>query len=154
MQHNSDIIISDTSCLILLDKIEMLDLLKLLSSQVYITSTIKAEFGKDLPDWISVKNPKDTHYQQILEVDLDKGEASAIALSLDLDSAILIIDDLKGRKMAQRLGLRFSGTLGLIIKARQTGKIDSVRPIIDKIKQTNFRFSESLLGEVIQICKD
>lgn len=81
MQLNSEIIISDTSCLILLDKIDELDLLNKISDKVFITNTIKNEYSKDLPAWITIKEPHDNHYQRILEMDLDKGEASAIALS-------------------------------------------------------------------------
>jgi predicted nucleic acid-binding protein len=150
MQPNSEIIISDTSCLILLSKINELGLLKELSEKIFITSTIQHEFGKDLPIWITIKDPIDTHYQKILEMDLDKGEASAIALSLELDNSIMILDDLKGRKIAERLKLRYSGTFGLILIAKQKGIIKSVAPILAKIKETNFRFSESLFSLVLE----
>ena len=150
MQLNSEIIISDTSCLILLFKIDELDLLKKLSDKVFITKTIKQEFGKSLPDWIEIKSPSDDHYQQILEMELDAGEASAIALSLETDNSILIIDDLKGRKVAERLKLKYSGTFGLILKAKQEGILTNIRPIINKIIQTNFRFSENLLETILR----
>ena len=94
MQLNSEIIISDTSCLILLSKIDELNLLNKISDKVFITTTIQNEYGKDLPSWINIKEPNDNHYQKILEMDLDKGEASAIALSLEMDNSIIIIDDL------------------------------------------------------------
>lgn len=150
MPLNSEIIISDTSCLILLNKIDELELLKKLSSKVFITPTILQEFGEVLPEWIILQAPKDKHNQKILEIDLDKGEASAIALSLEMDFSILIIDDLKGRKIAERLNLRHSGTFGLILKAKQSGVIESVRPILEKIEKTNFRFSEKILEFVLK----
>jgi predicted nucleic acid-binding protein len=149
MQHNSEIIISDTSCLILFYKIEEIDLLKSLSNNVFITPTIKKEFGKNLPNWIVIKSPKDIHYQEILEMDLDPGEASAIALSLEIDNAILIIDDLKGRKVADRLKIRYSGTFGLILRAKQLGILKTIRPILDKIRATDFRFSEMLFKNIL-----
>ncbi|MBA7542037.1 hypothetical protein ES705_34353 [subsurface metagenome] len=150
MQRNSEIIISDTSCLILLYKIDELDFLKSLSDEVYITPTIKNEFGKRLPDWIKIKSPTDNHYQKILEMDLDPGEASAIALSLEIDNSILIIDDLKGRKVADRLKLKYSGSFGLILKAKQVGILTTIRPVLDKIKSTDFRFSESLFEFILE----
>jgi predicted nucleic acid-binding protein len=150
MQQGSEIIISDTSCLILLYKIDELDLLKDLSGKVFITKTIKKEFGKSLPDWINIKSPSDNHYQHILEMDLDPGEASAIALSLEIDNAILIIDDLKGRKVADKLRLKYSGTFGLILRAKKQGIVASIRPILDKIRETNFRFSESLFETILK----
>jgi predicted nucleic acid-binding protein len=146
---NSDLI-SDTSCLILLNKIGELALLKKLAGKVFITPEIQKEFGKKLPSWIIIRKSSDTYYQKILEMDLDSGEASAIALSLDISDSIIIIDDLKGRKIADKLDLRYSGTLGLILKAKQEGVIESIKPIIAKIKNTNFRFSEELIEFLIE----
>jgi predicted nucleic acid-binding protein len=82
MQLNSEIIISDTSCLILLYNIDELELLNKLGREVFITQIIKTEFGQKLPDWIKVKEPSDAYYQKLLGLDLDEGEASAISLSL------------------------------------------------------------------------
>ncbi len=149
MQLNSNIIISDTSCLILLIKINELELLHKMCNRVIITSTIRDELNIDLPNWIEIIDPKDTHYQNILEMDLDRGEASAISLMLEIDEAILLIDDLKGRKIANKLKLRFSGTFGLLLKAKEINLITELRPIIDKIRFTNFRFSEQLLSDVL-----
>ena len=154
MRLNSKIIVSDTSCLILLLKIDELDILKEMSNKIYVTSIIKEELKQELPDWIQILDPKDKHYQSILELDLDKGEASAIALMLELDDAILLIDDLKGRKIAEKLSLRFSGTFGLLIKAKQIGIIKSVKPILDKIRLTNFRFSEKLFIDILNQAKE
>lgn len=149
MQNNSDIIISDTSCLIILSKISELELLKKVGNEVYITPIILKEFGKSLPGWILISSPDNAHYQQILDMELDKGEASAIALALDMDNPILILDELKGRKIADRLKIRYSGTFGLILKAKQRGLIKSVKPILNKIRSTDFRFSEKLFETII-----
>jgi len=154
MQLNSKIIVSDASCLILLLKIDEIGILKEMSNKVFVTSVIKNELKQDLPVWIQVLDPKDKHYQSILEIDLDKGEASAIALMLELDDAILIIDDLKGRKLAEKLGFKFSGTLGLLLKAKQIGVIKSIKPVLDKIRLTNFRFSERLLTDILNQAKE
>ncbi len=83
-------------------------------------------------------------------MDLDPGESSAIALCLDISDSIIIIDDLKGRRIADKLNLRYSGTLGLILKARQEGIIESIKPVIEKINNTNFRFSEELIEFLIE----
>ena len=80
MPQDYEIIISDTSCLILLDKINAWNLLKAFNKPVFITPIIKNEFGKKLPPWIAIKSPKNLDIQKVLEVDLDKGEASALAL--------------------------------------------------------------------------
>jgi len=150
MSQVSKIIISDTSCLILLSKINELDILKQVGSEIFITPEIKNEFGIELPSWINIKSPKDKHYQRILEIDLDAGEASAIALSFEFSHAIVILDDQKARKIAEKLKVRYSGSFGLILQAKKTGKIKKIRPLIEKIKQTNFRFNEKLLQSVLE----
>lgn len=150
MLHNSDIIIVDTSALILLNKIDELELLNRVGSNVVITSTIRNEFGETIPEWIVTTDPENHHYQDILKMDLDEGEASAIALSLETEDSILILDDLKGRKVADRLKLRYSGTLGLILGAKQAGIIKRVSPVLDKIRSTDFRFSNELLETVLK----
>jgi predicted nucleic acid-binding protein len=144
-------IISDTSCLILLDKIEQLDLLKKLFGAVVTTSTVAAEFGEVLPEWIHIQDPSDKRNQLILETSLDKGEASAIALAMEKADCLLIIDELKGRKLARQLGLNITGTLGLIAEAKIKGHITSIRPLLEKIKQTNFRLSESLENALLKL---
>ncbi|CAM4094589.1 DUF3368 domain-containing protein [Gillisia limnaea] len=132
MQLSSNLIL-DTSCLIILSKIEELELLRGISNKIYVTPVIHSEYGQPLPEWVLVSKPENTQYQKILELDLDQGEASAIALSMEIQDSILILDELKGRKIAERLNLKFSGTFGVILKAKQTGLIKSVKPVIDKI---------------------
>lgn len=90
-------IISDTSCLILLQKIGELDLLQGLFQSVLITPEIANEYDLPLPKWIVIESPSNKTYQRILEASLDKGESSAIALCLEKTDPLLIIDDLKGR---------------------------------------------------------
>lgn len=150
MPTASEIIISDTSCLIILGKIGEIDILKYIGSHIYVTPIIKKEFGKELPEWILIKSPSDKHYQEILEMDIDSGEASAIALSLELENTVLIIDDLKGRRIAGRLKLRYSGTFGLLLKAKQLGIVTAVKPILNKIRNTDFRFSESIFDTIFE----
>lgn len=138
------IIISDTSCLILLDNIGELNLLHKLYGTIITTEEVKLEFGKELPEWFEIKEPKDKNYQAIIENSVDKGEASTIALAIEYDDCLLIIDDLKGRKFAQQLGLHIIGTMGIIVDAKLSGFISSIKPTIQKIKNTNFRISEHI----------
>jgi predicted nucleic acid-binding protein len=137
-------IISDTSCLILLDKIGELSILNKLFGNITTTSEVAEEFGQPLPPWFEIKEPSDKNYQAIIEASVDKGEASAIALAIELDDCLLIIDDLKGRKFAHQLGLTIIGTIGVIVDAKLAGIIPSVKPILSKIKSTNFRITEQL----------
>src|SRR5487761_1914780 len=98
-------IISDTSYLIPLDKIGELSILNKLFGNITTASEVAEEFGQPLSSWFEIKEPSDKNYQAIIEASVDKGEASGIALAIELDDCLLIIDDLKGRKFAHQLGL-------------------------------------------------
>ncbi len=78
-----DIIIADTSCLILLDKISEMELLNQIFKSVTITQIIATEFGKNLPKWITVIDNSDEKDIALFELEVDKGEASAFSLSME-----------------------------------------------------------------------
>ena len=80
-------IISDTSCLIILSNIGEIDLLKKVYGIVFTTVEVAEEFGEQLPDWIQIITVKDKIRQQLLEMQIDKGESSAIANGIDLAKA-------------------------------------------------------------------
>jgi predicted nucleic acid-binding protein len=143
------IIIADTSCLIVLNKIDEFDILQKLFGEILITSEIKNEFGSPLPDWVVVKDPLNQLSQNVISASLDKGEASAIALALEEKDPLLILDDLKARRMASGLGLNYTGTLGVLGDAQQSGFLKSIKPIIDKIKKTNFHLSDELVKQIL-----
>jgi len=140
----SKLIISDTSCFITLSNIGELELLQLLYKQIVTTPEIAQEFGENLPDWVEIISVSDKSKQELLEMQIDTGEASAIALALEHKNPFLIIDDYKARKLAQNLKLNHTGTIGVIIAAKQKGIINSIKPILKKIKETNFRISADL----------
>jgi len=83
------VIISDTSCLIILDNIGELNLLSKLFGQIIITQDIAREFKKELPDWFIIVEPINKTYQKILEASLDSGEASAIAFAIEQTDCLL-----------------------------------------------------------------
>jgi len=107
-----------------------------------------------MPDWISILSVKDVYKQQILELQIDKGKSSAIALSLEIPDSTIILDDIKARKIANQLNVNYTGTLGVIIKAKLTGIIPSIKPILEKIKQTNFRLSVELEMQALKEAKE
>lgn len=94
--------------------------------------------------WFTIQKATNKTYQKILEASLDKGEASAIAFAIEQKDCLLIIDDYKGRKFAGQLGIKVTGTLGVIIDAKLSGHIGSVKPMLDKIKKTDFRLTDDL----------
>jgi predicted nucleic acid-binding protein len=147
-------IISDTSCFIILSKIEELDLLQKLYGQIVTTLDIAEEFGEKLPDWVIIEKVTDKFRQQILEMQIDKGESSAIALALEIQDSTLILDDFKARKIAKNLGLTFTGTIGIIIKAKLKGIIPSIKPYLQKIKDTNFRITAEIELQALKEAKE
>lgn len=115
-----NVVISDTSCLIVLDKIGQLDLLNPGNARLFVTPTIAQEFGKPLPGWLKIRAPLNQNLQFLLEENIDPGESSAIALTLEMPGCLLILDDLRARKMAKSMSLRVTGTLGVIAAAKRT----------------------------------
>lgn len=113
-----NIIVSDTSCLILFNKIGELDLLKKLFSKLHITDTVLKEFNQPVPDWIEVIQLK-TDLHKGLSGYLDPGEATSIALASEHGGSLLIIDEIKGRKAAKELGIQITGSLGVLIAAKK-----------------------------------
>ena len=98
-----------------------------------------------LPDWITIQNPANKANLLVLEIVLDKGEASAIALAMEHSWCLL-----QGRKMAKQLGITITGTLGLLAEAKTKGYVPLVKPLLEKIKQTNFRLNEHLENAILK----
>jgi len=143
------IVISDTSCLVVLEKINELNLLRSIYSEVLTTPEVKSEFGNSLPEWIKIRSAKNIDFQTKLEDKIDKGEASAIALGAETEDCIVILDDLKARKIAESLHLNFTGTLGILVKAKETGVVSSVKPLLLKLKSVGLRFSKEVEHEIL-----
>ena len=139
------IIISETSCLIALTRINQLPILKSLFDEIFITEEVKDEFGTPLPDWIRTKNLINNAQKLELEKLLDSGEASAIALALEIENSLLIIDELKGRKIASQYNVPIIGTLGILLLAKKENLIVDLNPIIQELSACGFRISKNLV---------
>lgn len=142
------IIISDTSCLIALSNIGQLTLLNRLFQHVYITREVLNEFENLVPVWIIIKEVKDLEKQFAFEKRLDRGEASALALALETDNSLLIIDEIKGRKFAQSLNIDIIGTIGILLLAHKKGLLDNLSDIIRLLVENGFRVSQSILKTI------
>jgi len=149
-----NIVISDTSCLIVLEKINELTLLQKIYKEVLTTPEIANEFKKPLPGWIKITSPQSKSVQNELESRLDIGEASAIALGLETPDCTIVLDDLKARKIAESLKLNFTGILGIIVKAKQSNLISAVKPILQKLHQAGLRFSEEVEQDILKQAKE
>ena len=81
---------------------------------------------------------------------LDKGEAETLVLATELGVTSVFVDDLRGRKVAQSLGLQAVGVAGFLLFAKKKGKIRAVRPLLLQLQQKGFRLSNRLINAVLE----
>lgn len=155
------VVVSDTSVLSGLIKLEQIDLLQLLFTEIIIPPTVKKElqeltlFGYDLSDffdnfWIKIVHPTDTAAIEKLEATLDKGEAEAIILAIQLKADFLLVDERKGRTVAENLGLKVTGLIGILLKAKQNKLIEAIKPVLDELIEKKFRIHPQLYQKVLE----
>lgn len=77
-----------------------------------------------------------------LLADLDRGEAEVIALAQELYADLVIIDERLARRHAKRLGLKVTGTLGVLLRAKTLGLVPAVRPLIEQLRQSGIRLGD------------
>lgn len=142
----NEIIISDTSCLIALSNIDKLHLLKDLYQEVAVTKEVQKEFGKPLPKWVTVQKVKNNELKAELENLLDKSEASSIALAIENQDSILIIDEMKGRKVAKSYQIELIGTIGVIMTAHKIEIITDGISVLYELIHAGFRVSDCLIN--------
>jgi uncharacterized protein len=137
-------IISGTSILSNYFLIQEPDIIRLTFGRVLIPKKVFDEllmlrhFGRDIEslinsEWIEVREVRNMERYSTLSRTLDPGEAEAILLAEELNADFLLIDDLKGRKYAEKLGLVVVGSVGILIRAKEKGIINEVKPYLDKL---------------------
>jgi predicted nucleic acid-binding protein len=162
--YKYNIVISDTSCLIILTNINKLDILKEIFNSIEVTPDIKWEYerkGDILPDWLIVKEPNDKELVNKLKKDFKfGGEAEAIVLAKEEkereNNILLILDDADARHYAEDiLDIEAKGTLWIISEARKKDILntDEVKDILTRMKKNNFRISEKVLNKFIENIK-
>lgn len=159
------IIISDTTPLITLIKINELNILKDMFGEIVIPEEVYKELTSDVDyidekliidnaEFIKVKNVDSSKINQIIaETGLDRGESAAIALYEDqTSSALLIIDEKKGREVASKRNIRITGTIGILLLSyrKKIRTRDEIFKIIDLIKEKRNYYSEELFDLVIK----
>jgi predicted nucleic acid-binding protein len=86
-----------------------------------------------------------------MEIELDRGEAEAIALAAELSADLLLLDERRARRIASRLGLRYIGVLGVLLDAKNRGDLTAVKPVLEAlITQAGFWVSTDLYARVIE----
>lgn len=154
------IVISDTTPIISLIKIGHLNILQQLFGTVRIPEAVFTEltsnslFKDEVEQVLSCEYIEKTEVENTISVDilrrstnLDIGESEAIILADSLKNAILLIDEAKGRKVAQNMGLHIMGTIGILLVAYEEGILDrySIETCIDNIRDSELRISDDLL---------
>lgn len=158
------IIISDTSPLSNLAIVGYLSLLQQIYNKVIIPQGVAEELknasdeenliaGVLSLDWIEVVPAKNLELISVLRNNhnLDRGEAEAIALALELNAGELLIDERLGRREATRLGLPITGVLGILLVAKHRRLIPAVQPVMDALmNQAGFRVSNQLYAAILK----
>lgn len=116
---SDSLVISDTSSIILLDKIDEIEILRLSFKKVYTTPVVAREFGILLPDWIIVKEVSNKILLERLNAIMDPGEASVLTLATEMGDCYVLVDDQKARRYAASIHQKYLGTLGLILRAKR-----------------------------------
>lgn len=154
------VVVSDTSPITNLIQIDALHLLRALFGRVIIPHAVFQEL-KQVPghdevlsqaEWIEHIPATPGPLLSELLAELDEGEAEAIALAIQFHADILLIDESTGRSVAERHGLRLTGLLGVLLRAKKAGHILLVRPYMDKLlSEVGFRISPQLFHDVLAL---
>jgi len=158
-------VVSDASVLICLGAVQQLQLLKEFYEEVYVPNAVWREvtaatgpragvtetLHAHQQGWLKIQTPNNRHLVSSLQTSLGAGEAEAIALASELRASLLLIDESDGRKQARVLGLTVAGTVGVLLRAKQVGKLQQLKPVLDILVQRhNFRVARHLYEEVLR----
>ncbi|HEV7925138.1 MAG TPA: DUF3368 domain-containing protein [Verrucomicrobiae bacterium] len=157
---SEEAIIADSSPLIGLARIGQLDLLPLLARRVIVPPAVWNEVvdpalaapgARDVAGckWVEIVAPDATAVAPLLIL-LGVGEAEAIALAQRETSAVLLLDDLRARKIAARLNLRRMGTIALLGRAKRAGLVDKLRPLLDGLRDSGIHIRPELIEAALK----
>jgi predicted nucleic acid-binding protein len=151
-------VVSNTSPISYLHRLDRLTLLRDLFGTVLVPDAVEQELsrgralGFDLPDprlvpWMQVRAAPAANFEN-----LGAGEAAALSLAVNLPGALVLLDDLPARKRAAALSLNFTGTVGLLIKAKSDGLLTLIRPELERLQVLGFRMSPAIEAAALVAC--
>ena len=154
-------IVCNTSPLILLAKIHRLDTLIHLYSELMIPKAVADEIGikpgKENDQVQALIEKGMLQFRQVSEkiiaklpIDLGRGEREAIALAIDSGADLVILDDQQGRLFSRDKGLTVTGTVGVLIEAKERGLIPSLRPEMDRLIEAGMWISEVFYHRILK----
>lgn len=156
------IVVSDTSPLTSLAAIGHFDLLRKAFGEIHIAPGVWEELNKggrrhpgssevENASWVQRHEVGDGNLVVVLRRDLDRGEAETLALAIELQAEVVLLDEQEGRRVATRLGLRPLGVLGILLEAKRRGEIEEVRSLLDALRhRAGFFLSECLYQETLE----
>ena len=142
-------VVSDSTCLIGLERIGELQILPALFDPIMIPPEVEREFGNKF-SWLQTENLTSNILATALCLVVDSGEAEAIALASE-KSCLLISDDKQARTAAKRLGVAVIGTVGVLVRAKQNGMVTVIKPILDDLELNSFFISRALRDEALKL---
>jgi predicted nucleic acid-binding protein len=154
-------VIANTSPLLYLHQIDCLHILQTLYRSVIVPPAVREELsagqqqGFDVPDvarleWIQV-GPVASAALVPAVVDLGRGEAEVLALGMEVANSLLLLDDQLARRIADLHGLRYTGTLGILVKAKQAGVLPSVKAAVAGIRAKGMWLSSSVVDDALRM---
>lgn len=158
------IVVADTSVVLNLACVKQERLLALLFKEVFAPPEVQAEFssavsrlprfvGLQFPDWVVVKSSR--RLSESVIIPLDPGEAAAISLAWAMKADAVLIDERAGRLAAIRLGLPTLGLLAVLLRAKESGYLLSVAPVLDALtSQSEFYMSAELRQKVLRLANE
>lgn len=159
------LVIANSTPLIALAKINRLDFLKEVYSQIVIPKAVYEEVaisGKGKKGsveitkakWIKVEEVREEKFKKFLQLELGKGEAEVIALAYEANADLVIIDENIGRGIARMFGLKVSGTIGTIIEAQKKGLLNNVQEVLDELINVDVWIGEDLYEEALRLSEE
>lgn len=157
------IIVSNTSPITNLAAIGRLNILQDLYDTILIPESVNRELtggGDGIPgaievqtlSWIQTHSVSNPNLALSLRQELDAGESDAIALAVELQADLLLLDERLGYQVASRFGLNIKGVLGVLISAKYRGLIPSVKPLLDELIGTaGFWITPGLYHRILQL---
>jgi len=156
-------IVSNTTPIITLLTISKLELLQQIYGKIIIPKGVYEEIeqGKEKPfyadlskfDWIIIKSIKDREPIKYLR-DLDKGEAEVIVLANEIKADLVIIDERLGREFAEYFNLKVTGTIGVLLKAKELGFIEKIKPLINQMIDSGIWLNKKLIDKILNIANE
>ncbi|MBW4674606.1 MAG: DUF3368 domain-containing protein [Desmonostoc geniculatum HA4340-LM1] len=142
--------VTNSTCLIGLERIGRLDILPQVFLPVTIPLAVQTEVGLSA-EWLTVQAVKNLAVVATLKTQIDAGEAEAIALAMELEDVFIILDDRNARRIAQQLGLKVIGTVGMLLRAKQKNVIAEIKPLLTALEAADFRIAEPLVQNALRL---